>query len=197
LNLFHSGNSLTKPSLLNIILGVEFGVMDMLQLDVARLKRSPGDSESYELAADMPPLNFSGEDITFAGPVKASIIVGNKDKFITVEGKVSGELILHCSRCLTPFHYNFEAAIDEKYVSLQEAGETDLPTYAGDFIDITPEVINSICLALPMKAICSDDCAGLCPECGCNLNESSCQCNLEDNDLRLSILKGLLEKNDK
>lgn len=195
--MFQSGNSLTKPNLLNIILCVEFGVINMLQLDVARLKRSPGDSESYELAADMPPLNFSGEEFTFAGPVKASIVVGNKDKIITVEGKVCGELILHCSRCLTPFNHVFEVVLDEKYVSPQEAGEVDLPTFAGDFIDITPEVINSICLVLPMKAVCSDDCAGLCPECGCNLNESSCRCVLEDFDSRLTILKELLEKNDK
>lgn len=188
---------MTKSNLLNIILGVEFGVMNMLQLDVARLKRSPGDTESYELAAEMPPLNFSGEDIAFAGPVKASIVVGNKDKVITVEGRVCGELILRCSRCLTPFNYDFEVLLDEKYVSPQETGEVDLPTFAGDYIDITPEVINSICLVLPMKAVCSDACAGLCPECGCNLNESSCRCVLEDIDSRLSILKELLEKNDK
>ena len=188
---------MTKPNLLNIILCVEFGVINMLQLDVARLKRSPGDSESYELAAEMPPLIFSGEDINFAGPVKASIVVGNKDKVITAEGRVCGELIMRCSRCLTPFNYDFEVVLDEKYASPQEAGEVDLPTFAGDFIDITTEVINSICLVLPMKPLCSDDCAGLCPECGCNLNESSCRCVLEDIDSRLSILKELLEKNDK
>jgi uncharacterized protein len=45
--------------------------------------------------------------------------------------------------------------------------------------------------------ICSDDCSGLCPECGCNFNESRCGCVPDDIDSRLSILKDLLEKNDK
>jgi len=190
------GNFLTKPGLLNIIFGVEFGVINLLQLNVARLKRSPGDSAHYDLAADMPLLEFLGEDITFAEPVKADLDLINSGKLILVEGIVSGKLQLSCSRCLKDFIYDFEVSIDEKYAMAQEGGNEEFSAFTGDFLDITPEVISSIYLALPMKAICSDDCSGLCPVCGCNLNESRCECDIEDIDPRLRVLKDLLDNND-
>jgi uncharacterized protein len=190
------GNSLTKPGLLNIIFGVEFGVINLLQLDVARLKRSPGDCVHYDLTADIPPLEFSGEDITFAEPVKAVLDLINTGKLILVEGIVSGNLELCCSRCLKTFIYKFEVPIDEKYTMAPERKNEEILTFTGDFIDITPEVVSSIYLALPMKAICSDDCSGLCPVCGCNLNENSCKCDTGDIDPRLRVLKDLLDNKD-
>ena len=187
---------MTKPGLLNIIFGVEFGVINLLQLDVARLKRSPGDCAHYDLSADISPLEFSGEDIAFPEPVKASLDLINTGKLILVEGIVSGKLELCCSRCLKTFIYDFEVSIDEKYAMAQEGGNEEFSTFTGDFLDITPEVISSVYLALPMKALCSDDCSGLCPVCGCNLDESRCKCDIEDIDPRLCVLKSLLDNND-
>ena len=57
-------------------------------------------------------------------------------------------------------------------------------------LDIAPQVLESILLLLPSKVLCRDDCAGLCPECGADLNEGPCACNLSGNiDPRLSVLK--------
>lgn len=168
-----------------------------MQIDVARLKRSPGDSARYELAVYLPPLDFNGEEVALAGPVKADLVVSNTGKTMAVEGTAGGKLELSCSRCLKRFTCDFQIPVDEKYVPAQEGGNEELPTFTGDFIDITPEVINSIYLALPMKAVCGEGCRGLCPVCGCNLNEVSCRCAAEDIDPRLSVLKDLLKKDDK
>lgn len=169
----------------------------MFQLNVARLKWSPGDSARYDLAVDLPPFEFSGEDISFAGPVKAGLVVNNTGKVIEVEGMVSGKLELCCSRCLKHYIHDFEVPIDEKYSLARDGGNEEFPTFTGDFIDITPEVNNSIYLALPMKAVCGELCQGMCPVCGCNLNESRCGCAEENIDPRLSVLEELLKKNDK
>lgn len=168
-----------------------------MQLDVARLKRSPGDSARYDLEVDLPPLDLSGEDLIFAGPVKAGLDVSNTGKVIAVEGTVSGNLEMSCSRCLKNFICNFEVPVDEKYSLAQEGANEEFPTFTGDFIDITPEVLNSIYLGLPMKALCGEGCQGLCPVCGCNLNDGRCGCAVEDVDPRLSALKELLKQDDK
>lgn len=169
-----------------------------MQLDVARLKRSPGASVRYELAVDLPPHAFSGEEIIFAGPLRADLLVANTGKVLTVEGVADGKLELSCSRCLKHFIYDYKVPINEKY-SLPREGETneELQTFTGDYIDITSAVINSIFLALPMKAVCAEGCQGLCSVCGANLNEDSCGCAAEDIDLRLGVLKDLLKKDDK
>lgn len=167
-----------------------------MQLDVARLKRSPGDSARYDLAADLPPLDFSGEDVTFAGPVKADLVVCNTEKALAVEGTASGKLELSCSRCLERFTYDFQVPVDERYSLASDGGDDELTPVTGDFIDIAPAVMNSIYLALPMKAVCSEGCQGLCPVCGVNLNKGRCVCAVEDIDPRLSVLKELLKKDD-
>ncbi|MCL6560327.1 MAG: DUF177 domain-containing protein, partial [Firmicutes bacterium] len=69
--------------------------------------------------------------------------------------------------------------------------------FHGDVLDVTPEVLKSIILALPMKAVCREECPGLCPGCGRNLNEGRCGCVNEDIDPRLSVLKDFFKKNNK
>ena len=144
----------------------------------------------------MPPFDFCGEDIFFAGPVKAELVVSNTGKSIIVEGEAGGKLELSCSRCLERFIFDFKVPVQEEYALAQEGGKEELQTFTGDFIDITPAVINSILLALPMKAVCGESCQGLCSTCGANLNQGRCGCETEDIDLRLSALKELLKKDD-
>lgn len=166
----------------------------MLQLDVARLKRSPGDTARFDLLEHLPPLELSGDFIRFVEPVSARLSVLNTGKTLAVTGVVSGQLEFKCGRCLEAFLYQFEVPFEENYALAQETPDEDLLSFSGDFLDVAPEVEKSIYLALPMKALCSEECRGLCPVCGRNLNEGACGCAAEAFDPRLSILKELLEK---
>jgi uncharacterized protein len=59
-------------------------------------------------------------------------------------------------------------------------------------LDLTEVVRQAIFLAIPMSPVCRADCAGLCPQCGQNLNEGQCHCVSEVVDPRLEVLKQLL-----
>lgn len=167
----------------------------MLQVDVARLKRSPGETVSLNLKGEVPPLEQQGEKIFFAGPVVARLSITNTGKSLKVEGNVSGELKLTCSRCLEPFSYFFENPLEETYVPAAEmiAEEESVP-FSGDILDITPEVQKSVFQLLPMKALCQEECPGLCLKCGKNLKEGPCNCAEDGVDSRLAVLKDLLKK---
>ena len=110
----------------------------MIRLDVAQIKRSPGDFARYELAVDLPPITFSGEKITFAGPVKTNLTVTNTGETLTIHGSAGGKLELSCSRCLQPFDYDYMVSIDEEY-SLLPTGEAneELQAFTRDYIDLT------------------------------------------------------------
>lgn len=166
----------------------------MLQLDVARLKRSPGDSVRYDLLADLPPLELPGERINFVGPVKAGLDVANTGETLAVTGEVSGKLTLTCGRCLEPFEFVFEVPMEETYAPASQGEQGEAVPFTGDILDVTAEVLKNIHLALPMKAVCREECQGLCPRCGRNLNESRCNCESEGIDPRLSVLKDLFRK---
>ncbi|OPY59396.1 MAG: hypothetical protein A4E55_00233 [Pelotomaculum sp. PtaU1.Bin035] len=169
----------------------------MLQLNVEMLKRVQGDPCRFDFLAELPPFELQGKNLSFPGPVKASLVVNSTGSALAVEGEVSGKLSLTCDRCLEHFDYSFEVPIKENYTRSTEGGGDEVVSFAGDILDITPEVIKSIILSLPMKAICREDCRGLCPSCGCNLNKDRCDCGKEDTDLRLSVLKDLIEKSSK
>lgn len=166
----------------------------MLQLDVARLKRSPGESVTFELMADMPPMEMTGEKISFDEPVKAVLNATNTGQTIMVEGTVSGVLQLNCCRCLEPFHYPVEVPFAEIYTTaVEKAKEEEAILFSGDILDVTPEALKCLIMALPMKAVCHEECQGLCPGCGQNLNQGRCGCAGTEVDPRLSVLRDILK----
>lgn len=142
-------------------------------------------------------MEITGETISFDGPVKAVLSATNTGKSIMVEGTVSGFLWLNCSRCLEQFRYPFEFPFAEIYttavVEAKDDDEEAAISFSGDMLDVTPEVLKSLIMALPMKAICHDECQGLCPGCGQNLNQGRCGCAGTEIDPRLSVLRDILK----
>lgn len=124
----------------------------------------------------------------------------DKDKFRLV-GTAKTELELGCSRCLEPFRMAVDAPFDIRYLPFSEASsepereveEDDLETsyYRDDQIDLNELLREQFYLALPMKPLCEDNCKGLCPQCGTNLNLGSCDCAPAWEDPRLAGLKAL------
>jgi len=118
-----------------------------------------------------------------------------------VAGRLTGELELACSRCLEPFRLPVATEFDLRYVPrVENAGdgereveEDDLSTafYDGDEIDLSQLITEQFQLALPMKPLCRDDCKGLCPHCGTNLNTGTCECDQKWEDPRLAALKAI------
>jgi uncharacterized protein len=128
----------------------------------------------------------------------------DKDKF-RLEGHLRTELELACSRCLEPYRFVVDADFDQRYLPAsaassdpdREVQEDDLETsyYSDDQIDLAELMREQFYLALPMKPLCRDDCRGLCPQCGTNLNTGTCDCSPVWEDPRLAALKAIKEKN--
>jgi len=120
-----------------------------------------------------------------------------------VRGRVTGVFTLPCSRCAedaaVPFDERFEHFVvlppaegDEADTPEHEEAEAHLRILAGGVpeLDLAGLCGEEFVLALPVKALCSPDCKGLCPECGANRNEISCAC-AGGADPRLAALRGL------
>ncbi|SHI86359.1 YceD family protein [Desulfofundulus thermosubterraneus] len=178
-----------------------------MRVDVADLKRSPGESIQVELSSPLPELEFHGDRLSFDGPARASLEISNTGKALLVQGGVRGTLKVRCARCLEPFCVPVEAPLSEVYypADSEEIAVVD-PTkeeyqewipFSGDVLDITPEVLKSILLVLPMRFLCNEGCRGLCPRCGQNLNMAPCACPGEDVDPRLMILKDMLKDSNR
>jgi len=126
----------------------------------------------------------------------------DKDKFRLV-GTAKTELELLCSRCLEPFRMPVDSPFDLRFLPAteiaaddeREVQEEDFETsyYRDDQIDLNELLREQFYLALPMKPLCREDCKGLCPQCGTNLNTGTCACAVQWEDPRLAPLKGLIK----
>lgn len=162
------------------------------------MKRSPGTEDHFDVQGDLPPLELSGDSFSFAGPVRAHLIARNTGSVLTAEGEIAGKLTLTCGRCLEPYVYDFEVPLNETYApAADDNKDGEVIPFTGDMLDISPEVLKSIIISLPMKMVCINECPGLCPGCGRKLAEGRCDCENDEIDPRLSILKNLMEKNEK
>jgi len=121
-----------------------------------------------------------------------------------LEGKVDFNADLTCSRCLDPFPVAtaWEFAVrfiprpeysTEEEVEISEA-ELDVEHYSDRFVSLRDLAAEQIHLSVPMKPLCEQDCLGLCPHCGANMNEAPCSCNKEETDDRWAALRDIREQ---
>jgi uncharacterized protein len=134
------------------------------------------------------------------GSVDGSVTLKRIRQTLYLEGDLRTKAETVCSLCLEsarlPISASFKYVLSpaqEEHPEEQELSPEDLDFvyYQDDLIDLDPLIIEQIMLQVPMKVLCREDCRGLCPHCGTNLNQSGCHCHNERIDIRLAILKKL------
>ncbi|MBN1642825.1 MAG: DUF177 domain-containing protein [Anaerolineae bacterium] len=114
---------------------------------------------------------------------------------IWVRGSLAAEVDLQCVRCLASVIHVIEMELDERFrfppIPASEADQV-YPIEADHHIDLAPALRELVIVSTPMHVLCREDCAGLCPMCGKDLNEGPCDCEVDDVDPRLAALKALL-----
>jgi DUF177 domain-containing protein len=127
-------------------------------------------------------------------------------KDIHLDGNLATRVELACARCLEPVVQDVEHKFDLLYrpqgadagraeLSVT-AAEAEVSYYQGNGLLLEDVLQEQVLLALPLKAICRDDCRGLCPHCGKNLNVEQCACEEPLEDPRWSALKDIRGKLD-
>ncbi len=171
-----------------------------MQINVAQLLKAPiGSIRDYEVR----------EVIDVTGDGNGSLVQGKvrlmrTDRSILVKGVLDTEVELTCSRCLSSFSCPLTLNIEEEYYPTTDVvtgASLPVPDEPGCFtiderhvLDLTEAIRQYALLAIPMKPLCREDCAGLCPHCGCNLNLGACNCPPRGADPRWSELSKLKKK---
>lgn len=120
-------------------------------------------------------------------------IYNTKEGYVA-KGQVDAVLDLNCDLCLDTFQKELSFDFDEIF-SDKESDNDEVWDFSDKVIDLEPAVIADILLNMPMKAVCSDDCKGLCPICGKNLNQGDCHCEKNYVDPRFEKLLDLFKEN--
>ena len=136
-------------------------------------------------------------------PVLASLTIERVGKRFMVNGELSTVLMLQCDRCLDLFPKDLKGKFQlflelqsepietEEDIELAE-DEMGIDLLPAQEVDLESIIKEQIYLSLPMKTLCREDCRGLCPTCGVNLNNEPCTCHIRTGHPAFQVLKNLL-----
>jgi uncharacterized protein len=175
-----------------------------VKIRVDEIKDKVLDLSTVEEVADFPVLAALQEagECSFPGQLRVQLTVAREFDHIRAHGRVATTVRLICSRCLAEYEEPLDAPFTVFYMpaaagTLQdeevELSEEDLVsvTFEGDEIDFAREVAEQVLTEIPFKPLCREDCKGLCPTCGTDLNQGDCGCRDESFSIKFGALKGL------
>ena len=164
-------------------------------LGLSKIIDSPGASIAFSTSVDLSDLRY-GVSYPVSEPVVAQGVVRNTAGVLLMKGSVTTTIHGICDRCAAEFNRDIDFPIDvvlvTELVSEENEDEWVFPL-EGDSADLDDIVRTVFVLTLDSKLLCKDDCKGLCPRCGKNLNDAPCLCQKEL-DPRFAALGQLLEK---
>lgn len=157
----------------------------MLRIDLTR-----ADTELLEFHERIDlPADTGGEDVVSTDAVELEGTVERSERGYTVRGHARGSARLCCGRCLVEFPFTFAERFELSLVHATripredemrlDKDELDVRFFEEAELDLVDLAVEQFALAVPMKPLCSEECRGLCPRCGADLNRFPCACRVE------------------
>lgn len=181
------------------------GTFPIMQFNVAQLLKQPtGAKREYDVDE---PLGEIDPELVAVGPITGHLKFVRTRDGVLVTGRLATMLEVNCIRCLDAFDLPVGTEIEEEFkstVDIRTGAHVPIVTEEAEtlidehhIIDLTEVLRQDLLLALPLTPMCREDCHGLCPICGQNRNEGSCECQPEKSDPRWDVLAELLQRLDK
>ena len=166
-----------------------------MKIDVFDLTSKKIINQPVDLCLEIDKLYDGYEYINFSKPIILKGSFSLVEDIIILNGRLTTEFTIACSRCLENFNYPIDIEVKEQFSRNKENEDADVILIESDKLDITDIIENNIYLALPFARLCKENCKGLCQNCGIDLNHSTCSCEDLSVDLRLAKLKELFSEN--
>lgn len=125
----------------------------------------PQEGMKVNQTRDAKELDLNTHEVQFIFPLQIDAFVSRDKENVFVDINVKSTMQMHCSRCLSAFQMPYS-----KHTML------DFPVEGQHAIEINDDLRQEIIIDYPIMPLCKPDCKGLCPKCGKNLNEGSCEC---------------------
>jgi uncharacterized protein len=152
----------------------------------------------FRIAPDELDLETDGVRIIDDIAVRGEL---SRNATVDVAGSIKASLEIDCIRCLTPIEHDLDVEFHVDFVGKElfpaskethlESGDLDTDVIEGNVLDLTQIAREQILLNLPEHIECREDCKGICPTCGADLNKAQCNCSEDEIDPRWAALKDL------
>ncbi len=165
-----------------------------MRLNLREIIHVPGASLPFDFTLDLSQEDFFGEQ-PITRPVTVTGQVKNVADVLVLEGEAKSLLDYTCDRCMSGFSREKVVGLSFLLAETLEGEEDGEIVLLDDGeIDVGDLAYTAFILDMDTKHLCSEDCKGLCPGCGVNLNQAPCRCKKQA-DPRWAALEQLLDKN--
>lgn len=159
---------------------------------ITTLRRSLGNRRHEQRAGRVGELRVADSRVPEDAEVEADAVLDSVDGGVEVAATIRAPWAGECRRCLKPVGGTLRSEVREMYRPRPpgEPPDQDEETYplSGEMLDLRPLLRDAILLDLPIAPLCREDCQGLCPSCGSDLNDGSCGCQPAPPDPRWAVL---------
>ena len=154
---------------------------------------------NFKIAANQIDLDTEGVQII--GDIEVIGELRKNAAKTDVRGSIKAPVEIECTRCLTPVKRELDIVFDVDFIDRElfpdskethlESSDLETDVIDGNELDLTQVAREQILLNLPEQVLCREDCKGICPTCGNDLNEGDCTCSDDNIDPRWAALKDL------
>lgn len=163
-------------------------------LDLRQIFEVPGESMELDCSVELCGIKQNGVEL-FETPIAIKGRVENRLRVVTISYTAQYTMHYLCDRCISDVHR--QSRMSFEHILLNDPGAAgdsdDYILTQGNSLDLAQLVADDILLEMPTKLLCKDECRGLCPVCGKDLNEGECGCEKNAADPRLEVLRQLLD----
>jgi len=163
----------------------------MKNISLGELKSRELDIVYLDFEEKIDSIDIDGRRVKVTAPVKVEGSIANTDEGMYLDCRIMTVIEDSCSRCLTNIQVEIDAQAQGFLVHEAEEeealeGEEDVFLYEGEVLNFHNIIRDTIIINIPQKLLCSDECKGICPGCGVDLNVEECKCSKEQKDERLT-----------
>ena len=163
-----------------------------MRLDLREIIEVPGRSISFDRDIEADNLDFDSVK-SYLHPLHAEGRIYNEAGVLHLTGRVTADMLCICDRCGGEFESFKETELDAVLAEEENQDNPELFLISDDGIDLDDVISTCFILDMETKFLCREDCRGLCPGCGVNLNTGTCRCKKQV-DPRFAVLEQLLDK---
>lgn len=162
-------------------------------VDLKHIFVKDNSSLPLKYALDLSHIDYMGE-YPLKKPVEIAGEIVNKASLVRLEAEITFEFDASCDRCGTRTAKRHTLKLSKSLATSIEGEESDTIITVPDMkLDLDELIYTETVTNLPMKHLCDENCKGMCPKCGKNLNEGECGCPKKEIDPRLKALADLLK----
>ena len=166
-----------------------------MMIEMGYLFNRKGATLPVELVEKIDDVKDYPDVVEFVEPVRIEGTLKNEDDVFVLDAVAKTTALMECSCCLTPVRKELSFEIKERFAHTGRDDE-ETETFTGDQIDLADFVKRGIIGELPMRVECREDCKGLCPICGKDLNDGDCGCDRTIRDPRFESLRALFNDDE-